>query len=123
MMKQKLLLTVLILVFLFISATAQTTLIESTWSGFVAFGLSAVFIQTLILHYWAGYRRLVLFFSSGYLLIFLFMCLVKAGITDVLISASKADAGLNHLIDFMKSPLPLMVVLVSISLYNKEKRP
>lgn len=117
-MKHKVLLGFLAAAFLFFSVITNHQMLKSSWLNFLSGGLILIFLQTLIIHYWALNKRITLVWLSCYLLLFAGLSLLKSGITGALSEIHQVDTLLNYSLDIIKSPIPLMVILISIRLYH-----
>lgn len=120
-MKRKVLLLLLLFSFLLLAAFTNIHQVKHSWSTFLSFCLSAVCLQTLILHFWFPGFKAIRYFMGCYLLLVVFMVVVKAGWLDPLLGMHKAQAGLNHLMNLIKSPVPIMVLIMALILYQREK--
>ncbi len=117
-MKHKVLLGFLAATFLFFSVTTNHHMLKSSWLNFLSGGLTLIFLQALIIYYWALNKRITKMWLSCYVFLFASLCLLKVGIAASLLGIHRVDSLLNYAIDFIKSPIPLMVILISIRLYH-----
>lgn len=104
--------TLLILAFSFISISIEPAEVLGTHLLFSLFCLLMLFLQQSILRFaelnilWVKIH-LVLF-----VLLVIFMHTIYWQWWDFLLTAHTAKAGLNHLINFLKSPLPLFILYI-----------
>ncbi len=115
-MKHKVLLGFLAAAFLFFSVITNHQMLKSSWVNFLSGGLTLIFLQTLIINYWTLNNLVTKVWLSCYLLWFSALCLLKSGIAGALSEIHQVDSLLNYSLDAIKSPIPLMVILISIRL-------
>jgi hypothetical protein len=117
----KLLSALFILVFLSISVMADVLYVKSNSWLFFAYGAMLVILSTGIVHGWLGNRKLSLFTALAYILVFIPALAMRQHALDTLLGMHRSDAILNTMLEWMKSPLPLMLLLAIASLKRKEQ--
>lgn len=112
-MYSRILLSVLILLFLIISAFGNIYYVKSSWLLFFLYGAVCIGLNALIFFLWTRDLGLGRWQLLVYVLLFAGMCLLKLHVFDAILNAHRADAGLNHLLNLLKSPVPLMLLIPS----------
>ncbi|HLP32940.1 MAG TPA: hypothetical protein VK202_05670 [Bacteroidia bacterium] len=104
--------SLLILAFSFISISVESAQVSETHLHFSAYCLLMLFLQQSILRFaelnllWVKIHLVLL------ILLLVFMHTVYWHWWDFVFTEHTAKAGLNHLINFIKSPLPLFILYI-----------
>ena len=104
--------TLLILAFSFISISVEPAAVLNTHIFFSAYCLLMLFLQQCILRLAELNFLWVKIHLVMFVLLLVFMHTVYWHWWDFLLTAHTAKAGVNHLINFIKSPLPLFILYI-----------
>ena len=119
-MKRTLMLLFLGAALLLLAATADVHYLSHQWAAFLAFGFCCVVLHNFILRTWFGPSRWVQVHLLLYLVVFAGAISLRLGVWNGLLGEHRATAGTVHLLSWLRSPVPLMV-LIPIFLLRKAR--
>lgn len=111
----------LVFIFTFISISYEAVELVSSYTIFCFYGIIMFVLHQLLLRLSGFHTAWVISHGLTMLVLLVFMHTVYWHWWDFLLTAHTARAGLHHLVNFVKSPLPLFIFYIVFLLWKQTR--